>query len=184
MDSLRGRVEPCSSPLQSLANVLVVLRRRLGELQKAPHTNEDLQHFRVGWRAAATPRAWAPAPAARGAAGGSTAADGPALQSASPALRAAVHCARRRRSWTTWMRAGGMPRAPLRGGLPPLTPRLQASAPASSTSATARCRGCRPHRFAKHAAGQMCAARETHMGGRRDSLRVSPPLPPRPASRH
>lgn len=42
-------------PLQSLANVLVVLRRRLGELSKVPHTHEDLQHFRVGGGCAATP---------------------------------------------------------------------------------------------------------------------------------
>ncbi|KAL4418732.1 hypothetical protein ABPG77_001789 [Micractinium sp. CCAP 211/92] len=45
---LSKRLESKRDILQarSLANVLVVLRRRLGELDKAPHTHEDLQHFR------------------------------------------------------------------------------------------------------------------------------------------
>lgn len=39
---------------QSLANVLVVLRRRLGELQKAAtHTSEDLAHYQARGRSVA-----------------------------------------------------------------------------------------------------------------------------------
>ncbi|KAL4428371.1 hypothetical protein ABPG75_002460 [Micractinium tetrahymenae] len=45
---LSKRLESRRDILQarSLANVLVVLRRRLGELQGGVHTHEDLQHFR------------------------------------------------------------------------------------------------------------------------------------------
>lgn len=132
----------CAAPncRRSLANTLNVLRRRLGQLQGEQHTKEDLAHYKVGEHAGAPlrlscrrqyPRASARLPGCHAA-----------VDRAGTHPRAAP-CNGHPRfpcswCWTTSTRAGGTPRAPLRGGWAPPTPRPPPFAPASSTSASVR----------------------------------------------